>query len=116
MLTVAGPIVVVGLIVAALAGLFVLTGAVRRAREAAIERQVRLTDAIHSELGAVATPFVDKPLFGPWEVTVVAPLERPSLVGSLVAIAQRVLRAEHPGDEVRIVLRPQARIAAPGRA
>ena len=36
-----------------------------RVREAAVARQIRLTDAIGAELGPVAAPVVTKPLWGP---------------------------------------------------
>ncbi|HEV8673128.1 MAG TPA: hypothetical protein VGX21_03715 [Methylomirabilota bacterium] len=80
-----------------------------RRRRAAIARQITLTDAIAGELGAVVAPVVTKPLWGPWQIRIAVPFTRPATVGSIIAIAHRVLAfAERmsPGD-YHIVLTPQ---------
>jgi len=73
-----------------------------RARVAA--RQIRLTDAVHAELGAVVAPVVEKRAFGPWRVIFAMPAARAGDVGRLMSITDRVLAAE-PGasNDVQIV-------------
>jgi len=63
-----------------------------RRREAAIARQVRLTDAITAELGGVVAPVVSKPLAAPWRVEMRVPIARPAQVSRIVAIAHDTLR------------------------
>jgi hypothetical protein len=60
-------------------------------REAMIARQVRLTDAITDELGAIVAPLVSKPLGGPWRVEIQVPVGRPTTVSRIVAIAHDTL-------------------------
>jgi hypothetical protein len=69
--------------------LLVLVGRLRRRRIAEVVRQIRLTDAIHARLGAVAAPVVTKSLGGPWQVHVAAPLEQPEIVDPLLAIIRQ---------------------------
>ena len=109
------PFIVVGV-------LLELAAWLERRRQAAIARQVALTDAIAGELGAVVAPVVRKPLRGPWQIEIAVPFARPATVGTVISIAHRVLaHAERmsPGD-YRIVLTPQdeparvrARVATP---
>jgi hypothetical protein len=42
------------------------TGLVDRRREAMISRQIRVTDVIGDEFGAMVAPLVTKPFRGPW--------------------------------------------------
>jgi len=74
-----------------------------RRREATVARQIRLTDAIAAELGAIVAPVVKRPLWGPWQIELAMPLGRPAMVGRVLAIAHRVL----PG-RYEIVVTPQA--------
>lgn len=62
---------------------------VRRAearRDEAVARQIRLTDAIHRDLGAVVAPVVTRGRRGRWRVSIAVPFERPALVGAVLDI------------------------------
>ena len=116
MLTVLAPLVLLAAIALSVAGLLALASAIERARARRVERQIRLTDAIHAELGAVAAPVVGKRLLGAWTVSFAAPLDRPSIVGRLLAITERGLgAAAETRDRLHIVITPQAHRAR-GRA
>jgi len=79
-----------------------------RAREVAAARQIRLTDAIAWELGAIAAPVVRRRLLGRWQVRVGVPVDRPATVGRLVAIVHRVLAEESPRRaRYELILTPQ---------
>lgn len=86
----------VALIVAAL----VLVERWQERRARAVARQIRLTDAVHAELGAMVAPRVEKPAFRPWRV--IFPLSEGGAkeIGRLIAITNRVIGAElrAPGD------------------
>jgi hypothetical protein len=84
--------------------------------QAAVARQVAVTDAIAWEMGAIVAPEVKPALWGPWELRIAVPLSRPLVVGRIVAIADRVL-TRIPGRH-EIVLTPQeplVRLAGPAR-
>ncbi len=76
-----------------------------RRRDAAISRQIALTDALAEELGAVVAPVVRPAWWGPWRVHIAVPVSHPVLVGRVVAIAAAVL-ARVPGRHA-IVLTPR---------
>ncbi|HEY3068491.1 MAG TPA: hypothetical protein VGL09_22080 [Methylomirabilota bacterium] len=116
MLTALAPVLLMLGLTLSLTGLLVLASAIEHARQRRIQRQVRLTDAIHAELGAVAAPVVAKGWRGAWTVSFAAPLDRPSIVGRLLAITERVLGADAEiRDRLHIVITPQAHRAR-GRA
>jgi hypothetical protein len=101
------PVVAVALgPVLAVLALLALARAAERARDARRERQVVITDAIHRELGAVVAPVVEAGVLGPWRLRIAVPLDRPALVGRVVAIARDAL-PDH-GRGVQIVLVQQA--------
>jgi len=67
----------------------------RMRREAAIGRQIALTDAIHARLGAVAAPVVRRRR-GSWSIAVAVPFERPAVVDAVLASVDREFgRAEY---------------------
>ena len=66
----------------------------QRRRARVIARQIRLTDAIHAELGALVAPVVEKHVFRPWRVIFPLSDGRTAEVGRLIAIADRVIGAE----------------------
>jgi hypothetical protein len=68
----------------------------RNATARVLARQIRLTDAVHAELGAIVAPIVEKPAFRPWRVVFPMRALRAADVDRLVSIADRVL-----GDELR---------------
>ena len=74
--------------------------------EAAIARQIALTDAIGAELGAVVAPVVAKPMGRPWQIRIAVPFSRPALIARVLAIAQRVLDRTCAGG-YEVVLTPQ---------
>jgi hypothetical protein len=81
----------------------------QRRQDGAVARQIALTDAIASELGAVVAPVVRRPLRGPWLIEIAVPFARPATVSTILAIAHRLLAfgdRMSPGD-YRIVLTPQ---------
>jgi hypothetical protein len=94
------------LILTALLGLARLRERTRNERTA---RQVAVTDAIHRELGAVVAPVVDKPVLGPWRLTIAVPYERPALVSSVLAIARDTLMTPSSRFEIVLVRQPVSR-------
>jgi hypothetical protein len=107
----------IGIVVAALlpllpvGALLVLAEWRDRRRATARLRQIRLTDAIAAELGAVVAPVVWKPFAGPWRVRMCVPVGRPALVSHIVAIAHDAL-GELGITRYELVLTPDP---APGR-
>jgi hypothetical protein len=93
-----------------------LSAWLQRRREAAIARQVALTDAIASELGAVVAPVVKRPLWGPWRIEIAVPFSRPATTATVLSIAHRVLSfaGRHAAARYRIVLTPQEEAARGG--
>jgi hypothetical protein len=85
-----------------------------RRRERVLARQIRLTDAIAGELGAIVAPTVDKPVLRPWRVRMAVPLGRPAVVGRILAITQATLDRV-AGEPYEIVLSAQPRPAAAAR-
>jgi hypothetical protein len=108
-LTVATVLAVLALPMAAVTAVLLVVGRVQRAREAEIARQVAVTDAIHSELGAVVSPVVKRRLGRGWRIEIAVPFERPAIVGRVVAIAHAVLlRADaRAAGRVEVVLTAQ---------
>ena len=77
-----------------------------RRRAAMVARQVRLTDAIAHELGAIVAPVVTESLRGPWRVEIRVPVGRPAAVGRMVAIAHDTLTRAGT-TRYELVLTPQ---------
>jgi len=109
---------------AAVAGLLWLARVLRERREAAIVRQIALTDAIHRELGAAAAPEVRRSWTRGWIVSMALPLHREGLVGAVGRITHDVFaRLDGPrGPRLRLVLiprvlppSPRARLAGSAR-
>lgn len=97
----------------ALAALLGLVEWTDRARREIVERQVAVTNAIHRELGAIVAPVVTKRVWGPWRVRIAVPLERPAVVGQVLAIAHRALAApERPAQRLQIVVTQRAEASA----
>ena len=85
---------------------------VHRARAEVVARQITLTDAIHARLGAIVAPTLLKRPWGPWQVRIPVPFERPDVVGAVLSIADRTMRSmDHRTYLFRIVLTPQKRHA-----
>jgi hypothetical protein len=61
-----------------------------RRRAALVARQIRLTDAIGAELGAVVAPVVRRALGGAWRVHMTLPPGRPAVAGRVLEITHRV--------------------------
>jgi hypothetical protein len=78
------PLLVVG-------GLLALAAWRDRRREALVARQIRLTDAIAAEMGAIVAPVVEKPAFRPWQVRMAVPAGRPAMVARILAVTQATL-------------------------
>ena len=72
-----------------------LAAAERRDRRvrAEVGRQIALTDALHARLGALLAPVVRRQGRG-WQVSVAVPIERPSVVGAVLATADEVFGRE----------------------
>ena len=113
-LTISSPILVV-------LGLLSLATWRDRRREAVVARQIRLTDAIAGELGAIVAPVVEKRFGGPWRVAMHVPVGRPAIVSRIVAIAHETLtRAGSSPYELVLVpetapVRPISVISRPTR-
>ncbi len=58
----------------------------RKRRQTAIDRQITLTDALDSQLGAIVAPVVTKPLFGPWEIHVAVPVQHSAVVARILSV------------------------------
>jgi hypothetical protein len=86
-----------------------------RRRVAMIARQVRLTDAIASEMGSIVAPVVTKPLGRPWRVDIQVPVGRPATVSRIVGIAHDVLTRTGAG-RYELVLTPAATPVVPPAA
>ena len=99
-LTISSPILVV-------LGLLSLAAWRDRRRETVVARQIRVTDAIARELGAIVAPVVRKPLGGPWRVSIQIPVGRPALVSRIVAIAHETLTRSSTSP-YELVLVPEA--------
>jgi hypothetical protein len=97
-LTMSSPIIVI-------LGLLALAGWRDRRREAIIARQIRLTDAIADQLGAIVAPVVTKPLGRPWRVDIHVPVGRPATVSRIVGIAHDTLTRTGAG-RYELVLTP----------
>jgi hypothetical protein len=84
--------------------LLVVSARLQRARADVAERQIAVTDAIHRELGAVVAPVMRRRGWRAWELRMAVPLERPYLIGAVLAIAHRTFARS---DRVHIVLVPR---------
>ena len=94
-----------------------LLGWLRSRRQEAIQRQIALTDAIDARLGAIVSPVVTKPLWGPWQIRIAMPLARPVPVGRILAIAHGVFSGidrVNP-DHYQVVLTPKEKPPRKGR-
>ncbi len=107
-----GSLVVAAVPVLAVILLFAIVERVRRARRDAVEHQVAVTDAVHSELGALVAPTVTRGRSGAWQVQIAVPFEHPVVVERVVAICHATLAGRDPAraDRIRIVLVPQPRL------
>ena len=65
----------------------------QRTREAALARQIALTDAVHRELGAVVAPTVSRGRRGAWRVAIAVPFSQPVVVATVLSIVHRELMA-----------------------
>ena len=87
------------------AGLLVLAGWRDRREAEERARQIRLTDALADQVGAIVAPVVTRRLGG-WRVEIPAPLGRPTVMGRIVSEAHRTLERLGSG-RYEIVLTPQ---------
>jgi len=109
--TVAVFVVLLSALLAVVAPL-VLVEAWQRRRERIVARQIRLTDAVHAELGALYAPVVEKHAFRPWRVIFPLSDGRTAEVGRLIAITNRVVGAELPSpSDLHIVFTRPAHAA-----
>src|SRR5262245_29856079 len=83
----------------------------RARRELEIGRQIALTDAIHTRLGAVAAPVVSQRGRG-WHIAVAVPFERPAVVDAVLASVDQ----EFGRTDYTIVLSRQKSPAPAARA
>ena len=101
---------------AVVAGLLRLAEHVSRRRESESAQQIRLTDAIHREVGAVAAPVVRRDWGGRWLVSMAVPLDRPGTTAAIVRITERMFAQQVADrtDQLRIVLAPATAEPATG--
>jgi hypothetical protein len=104
MITAATVILAISPILAVI-GLFMLAAWREHRRGAMAACQIRLSDAITDELGAIVAPVVAKSLGGPWRVEIGVPVGRPATVGRIVAIAHDTL-TETVAGRYELVLTP----------
>jgi hypothetical protein len=97
------PVVILLVLLTPVFGLVALMAALearQRAQARVAAHQIRITDAVHAELGAVVSPVVEKPTFGPWRVVFPVPAGRVREVGRLMAITERVLGAHFTNVQI----------------
>jgi hypothetical protein len=94
-------------------GPMILTDWARARRQAVVARQIELTDALDSRLGARVAPVVTKPLLGPWEVRIAVPILGAATLARMIAVVDAVFSnaGEKQSNNYRIVLSvtPEAR-------
>jgi hypothetical protein len=90
----------------AVVGLLLLSDWRERRHATRIARQIRLTDAIAGELGAIVAPVVTRRLGGPWRIEIAVPLGRTALVARILGIAHQALQRMAP-EPYELVLTPQ---------
>ena len=115
MQTVASVVIAVIVLVppAFVVALLLLSDRAQRRAQAAIARQIEVTDAIHAELGAVVSPVVRQRLGGRWQVLIPVELENADTVTQVVRAARGVFDA-HEGTEpgrFEIVLSPREKVS-----
>ncbi len=95
----------------AVGGLLWLSERMRRRECVRISRQIAVTDAIHRELGAVASPDVRRGWLGHWTVSMAVPFGQKGTVDAVVRIAWEFFATFHPAEasRLRIVLTPAER-------
>lgn len=105
-------VMVVGVVVLVLLG-FVLFGGpmilvdcLRRRRQAAIVRQVALTEALDGRLGAWVAPVVTKPFLGPWQIRLAVPCLPSTAAAEMLSVVDDVFSGveEKGAPTYRIVL------------
>jgi hypothetical protein len=64
----------------------------RKRGQAAIDRQIALTDALDGQLGPIVAPGVKKPLFGPWEIRIAVPLHQSATVARILSVVDEVFQ------------------------
>lgn len=108
-LTWIGAVVAPLYLVSLIGGPMVLMDWLRSRRQETIRRQVALTDAIDGALGAIVSPVVKRPLWGPWQVQIAVPSTRTASVGRILALAHEVFSATDgmTPDRYQIVLTPK---------
>lgn len=107
MLTATAVVVLLALPMAFTLGLLALATRIQRRRDEVIVRQIMVTDAIHREVGAVAAPVVQRRRGRRWRALIPVPFAHADLVGTVAAIAQRVLAEADPASRVEVLLTPQ---------
>jgi len=73
-------------------GPMILVDWMGRRRQMAIKRQMALTDAIDGQMGAIVSPVVTKPLFGPWEIRISVPFHRSATVARILSVVDEVFQ------------------------
>jgi hypothetical protein len=93
----------------ALWALMRIRAAFEQRRDAAVARQIVLTDAIHRELGAVAAPVVRRGWLSGWTVSLPLPLDHEATVGAIARITTNLFRRLDAQDppRLRMVLVPR---------
>ena len=94
-------------------GLLILAEWRDRRRATVVAWQVRLTDAISTELGGVVAPVVSKPVGARWRIAMHVPVARPALVSRILAISHATLR-DLQIARYELVLTPERPGESPG--
>ncbi len=108
-LTWVGAVVAPLYLVSLVGGPMLLMDWLRKRREETIRLQIALTDAIDGELGAIVSPVMKRPFWGPWQLRIAVPFARPAAVGRILALAHEVLSVADrmSPDRYQIVLTPK---------
>ncbi len=89
-------------------GPMLLMNWIRRRRQASVDRQIELTDALDEQFGPVVAPVVRNPLFGPWEIQIAVPLWllRSATLAGILPVVDDVFAAAGVGSHAyRVILR-----------
>jgi hypothetical protein len=107
-------LVIVAIPFVAVSAVLTLVERLQNRRDAARDRQIMLTDAIHWELGAAAAPVVSRRFGGGWRVFMAVPMDRPAEVAALLRVTQRHFSEDAEGTEsLEIVLTPNSSVVSP---
>ncbi len=90
-------------------GPMIMVDWLRKRRRTAVEHQIRLTDALDEQFGAIVAPVVRRLLSGSWQIQIAAPYGRPREMAGILSVIDGVFSdaAGLNSPSNRVVLRPE---------